>query len=148
MKTEAVSFCGNYLCSRCAYHRGVFVEYAKNLYALSQDYKSLRLIAEAAEVFNFDEFLKGLKWLASQTEPCKGCRRGGGWSWWPDCPVRICCTEKQVDLCYQCQEFPCTKLTSGPLKERLQRFIDANHQIQQLGLQAWIVELKKKYSRE
>ena len=147
MKPEAVSFCGTYLCSQCAYHRGTIVQQAQKLYALSQDYKSLKLIAALTKAFDYDEFVKGLEWLASQIEPCKGCRMGGGWSWWPDCPVRICCSEKQVDFCYQCSEFPCTKLTCGPLKERLQRFIDVNRQIQERGLQAWIEELEKKYSR-
>ena len=148
MDEQSISYCGNYLCSRCAYHRGLFVKPAKRLLELTKRYKSLRLIAGLEQSFDFDEFLKGVEWLGSQDQPCKGCRQGGGWSWWPDCPIRICCEERHVEFCYQCQEFPCLLLTTGPLKERLQRFIDANRQIQRRGLKFWTQELKKKYEGE
>lgn len=148
MESEAVSYCGKYLCARCAYHRGLFVEPAKRLVELAQRYQSLRLIAGNIKTFDFDDFLKGLEWLASQDKACKGCKLGGGWSWWPDCPVRTCCAEKQLDFCYLCQDFPCEKLTTGPLKERLLQVIEANRQIQQHGLERWVQELKGKYEGE
>jgi hypothetical protein len=148
MTDHSVSYCGNYLCSQCAYHRGLFVKPAQRLVALAQRYQSLRLIVGLEKPFDFDEFMTGLEWLAAQEQPCKGCRQGGGWSWWPDCPIRTCCVEQQVEFCYQCPEFPCTKLTTGPLKDRLQRFVEANRQIEQKGLQWWIRELEKKYADE
>ena len=74
-------------------------------------------MADVYNTCNFGEFLKGLRWLASQEQACQGCRFGGGWFWWPDCPVRDCCIEKNVDFCYQCNEFPCRKLQEAPDKE-------------------------------
>jgi hypothetical protein len=148
MESESVSYCGKYLCSQCAYHRGLFVEAAKRLVELAQRYQSLRLIAGNVKTFAFDDFLKSLEWLASQDTPCKGCRQGGGWSWWPDCPVRTCLADKHLDFCYQCPDFPCNRLLTGPLKERLQQVIDANRQIQEQGLERWAEELKKKYTGE
>ena len=148
MSELPVSYCGNYLCSQCAYHQGVFVEPAKRLLELAKRYQSLRLIAGLEKSFDFDEFIKGLEWLGSHDQPCKGCRQGGGWSWWPDCPIRTCCEKRQVAFCSQCPDFPCKTLTTGPLKERLSRFVEANQQIQQKGLSGWIRELKKKYEGE
>ncbi len=148
MKDQPVSYCGNYLCSHCAYHRGAFVAPAKQLWKLAQRYQSLRLIAETQTTFDFDEFMKGLEWLATQEVPCRGCRKGGGWSWWPDCPIRSCCEQQKVEFCYQCSAFPCEKLTEGPLKTRLQRFVNANRQIQERGINFWVEKLKEKYAGE
>lgn len=35
---------------------------------------------------------------------CVGCRHGGGDA---DCHQRKCCTERGLDGCWQCEEFPC-----------------------------------------
>ncbi len=148
MDAKSVSYCARYLCSLCGYHRGIFTEPAKRLYNLAQSYKSLRLIAGLDKTFDFDEFMKGLEWLASHEEPCKGCHMGGGWSWWPDCPVRICCAGKGIDFCYHCPEFPCNTLKEEPLKERKQIVIKANQQLRQVGLKKWIQKLKKQYEGE
>ncbi|MGD2142006.1 MAG: DUF3795 domain-containing protein [Candidatus Bathyarchaeota archaeon] len=95
-----ISCCGRYHCASCAYYKGKIVEEAKNLKAYVDDYQSLSLIAKAHAACDFDAFKEGLNWLASQEDPCRGCRFGGGWSWWPDCPVRDCIIEKGLDFCY------------------------------------------------
>lgn len=140
-----ISYCGKYYCAFCDYHKGTIVKDAKNLLAFAERYGSLRLIANNNNVCNFDEFLKALKWLASQDTPCKGCRFGGGWSWWGDCPVRDCCIEKGVNFCYQCQDFPCEKLNEEPLLDRKKAMIEANNQIKIKGIESWMQQLKKKY---
>ena len=142
MDRKYVSYCGYYYCALCGYHTRVLVDAAARLLETMKGYTSLRLIAEATDGVDFDAFMSGLEWLASQEQPCKGCRLGGGWSWWSDCPVRTCCVEKQVEFCYQCQEFPCKTLTEGSLQDYLQRFVDANQHIQRIGLKQW---MKKRY---
>lgn len=37
-------------------------------------------------------------------EQCAGCRNGGGAK---DCHQRICCVEKGLDGCWECETFPC-----------------------------------------
>ena len=37
---------------------------------------------------------------------CKGCRDGGGS---PECFQRTCCTDRQIEGCWQCADFPCDK---------------------------------------
>lgn len=78
--TQYISYCGKYYCASCDYHKGTIVKVARTLLAFAERYGSLKLIADSNNVCNFDEFIKGLKWLASQEKPCKGCRFGGGWS--------------------------------------------------------------------
>jgi hypothetical protein len=46
--------------------------------AYAEKYGSLRLIAEYVGSYDFDEFMRGLRWIASREELCWGCRRGGG----------------------------------------------------------------------
>jgi hypothetical protein len=140
-----ISYCGKYYCAFCDYHKGTIVEAAKNLLVLAERYGSLRLIADANNACDFDEFMKGLGWLASQEQPCKGCRFGGGWSWWGDCPVRGCCIQKGVDFCYQCEEFPCKKLREEPLLKRKKEMIEAANQIKSLGIESYMQRLKKRY---
>ena len=144
---QFISWCGRYYCALCAYHRGTIVSGARSLLKLVERYGSLKLIANNSNICNFDEFLRGLRWLASQREPCKGCRFGGGWSWWPDCPVRDCCIQKDVDFCYQCEEFPCQKLRTEPLLERKQAIREANDQIKILGIDTHFRKLKEQYEQ-
>jgi hypothetical protein len=144
---QFVSYCAKYCCALCAYHRGTIVNAAQSLLELVERYGSLRLIAGSSNACSFDEFLRGLRWLASQRTPCEGCRFGGGWSWWPDCPVRECCTQKGVDFCYQCEDFPCQALGTEPLLERKQAIIDANNQIKTLGIEEYSRRLKARYEQ-
>ena len=144
-ESRYISYCGKYYCAFCDYHKGTIVEAAKTLLAFAERYGSLRLIADANNACDFDEFMKGLGWLASQEQPCKGCRFGGGWSWWGDCPVRDCCTQKGVDFCYQCEDFPCKKLREEPLLKRKKEMIEASNQIKSLGIESYMQRLKKRY---
>jgi len=144
---EYISCCGKYYCAFCDYYKGTIVKAAKNLLAYTERYGSLRLISEANNACSFDEFMKGLRWLASQEKPCKGCRFGGGWSWWPDCPVRDCCIPKGVDFCYQCEDFPCKKLKEEPLLNRKKAIIEANKKIKTIGIEHWMALLEKKYEQ-
>lgn len=58
------------------YHRGTIVEAARGLLAYAEKYGSLRLIAEYAGAYDFDEFMRALRWIASREAPCRGCRMG------------------------------------------------------------------------
>jgi len=120
---------------------------AKNLLYYVERSGSLRLIAEVQNGFNYDEFVKGLKWLASQDKPCKGCRSGGGWSWWPDCPVRDCVIQKELDFCYQCSDFPCEKLKQEPLSAHKKAIIEANNQLKSMGIEKYAKQLIERFRK-
>jgi len=142
-KYEHVSRCGRYYCPMCDYFRGGKVRAAKNLLYFVERSGSLRLIAQDQKACNFNEFLKGLRWLASQDKPCKGCRSGGGWSWWPDCPVRDCTAQRGLDFCYQCADFPCKKLKQEPLLPYKTAIIETNNRIKKIGIERHVEQLKE-----
>ena len=142
---QYLSCCGRFYCAYCSYHKGTRVEAAKNLLRVTESSSSLRLTADSQNACDFDEFMKGLRWLASQNEPCRGCRFGGGWSWWPDCPVRDCTIQKGVNFCFECANFPCKKLTKEPLLEYKKTIIEANHQMKTIRIDDWIKQVKRKY---
>lgn len=131
----------------CSYFKGTKAKAAKNLLWSVERSRSLRLIAEGQKACDFDEFMKGLRWLASQDEPCKGCRFGGGWSWWPDCPVRDCTIQKGFDFCYQWSDFPCRKLKEGPLVEFKRTIVAANNQLKTVGIEDHLEALRAEYQR-
>ena len=140
-----ISRCGKYYCAFCDYHKGTIVEASKNLLFFAEKYGSLRLIVDSNSACDFDEFLKGLSWIASHDKPCRGCRFGGGWSWWSDCPVRDCTIQKSIDFCYQCEDFPCQRLKTEPLLERKKAIIETNKQIKTLGIKEYSGKLRKRY---
>lgn len=41
---------------------------------------------------------------------CKGCRLQGGCTIQTDCETLACVQEKGIDFCYQCDDFPCSRL--------------------------------------
>jgi hypothetical protein len=42
---------------------------------------------------------------------CDGCNAGGRmFIWCNDCPIRICCREKELENCAYCDEYICDKL--------------------------------------
>ena len=142
---EYVSCCGRYYCLLCDYFRGGKVQMAKNLLYYVERSSSLRLIAESQNVRNYDEFVEVLKWLASQDEPCRGCRFGGGWSWWPDCPVRGCVVQRELDFCYQCLDFPCKKLKEEPLLAHKKTIIEANKRLKDMGVERYAKQLIERF---
>ncbi|NHI83061.1 MAG: DUF3795 domain-containing protein [Candidatus Thorarchaeota archaeon] len=143
-----ITVCGQRLCTQCDYHKGTIVDAAKRLLEFVEKYQSLGLIVKTSTDYDYEQFTKLTQWLASQDKPCKGCRQGGGWSWWPDCPVRDCCLSKGLDFCFQCDEFPCNKLLEGPLIERRKRIIRVNEQIKSLGMDEWLKRLHEFYRKQ
>jgi hypothetical protein len=118
---------------------------AKNLLYYVERSGSMRLVAESQNVGNYDEFVKILKWLASQDKPCKGCRFGGGWSWWGDCPVRDCVIQKGLQFCHQCSDFTCSKLKEEPLLTHKKAIIEANNQMRSVGIERYAKQLIEKF---
>lgn len=54
----------------------------------------------------YADFEEMLDYLAS--ENCKGCRNEQC-KLFKNCGIRACHEKKQVDFCYQCDEFPCSR---------------------------------------
>ena len=59
----------------------------------------------------YPDFKEMLDYFAS--ENCKGCRNEQC-KLFKDCGVRGCHQEKQIDFCYQCDQFPCDRTNFDP----------------------------------
>jgi len=85
---------------------------------------------------------------------CKGCRQQDGAHWHlpPEgCTTLICAKEKGVDLCCDCDDFPCMLL--APIADGAERFphnlkVFNLCRIKEVGIERWIEdagEIRKNY---
>jgi len=126
---ELVAYCGIY-CRLCDYFTGRIRDSARDLLAIAEKHAELKLFAETAKAFDYENLVESLKWLSKEMSPCVGgCKGGGGWE---DCPFRKCCSEKGLRFCYECSEFPCEVLEKYPKR------IEELSQIKQIKLENWI----------
>lgn len=128
-ESELVAYCGIY-CRLCDYYTGRIRDSARNLLEIVKSHGELKLFADTAKAFDFENFVKGLEWISDEISPCVGgCRGGGGWG---DCPLRKCCIEKGVKFCYECNNFSCETLKNFPKR------VDELDEIKKIGLESWI----------
>lgn len=100
-RVNEVAYCGAY-CRTCYWYNGELRDTAEH---------SLILVKGHLEVAGWIDYkggdskatMKGLEILSKST--CSfNCKGGGGWS---GCPVRKCCTAKDIEFCFECTDFPC-----------------------------------------
>jgi len=86
--------------------------------------------------FDFKQFTMGLEWFVENAK-CPGCRQGGGPPW---CEVRKCCFEKELSICFECEEFPCSKFKEYADPDTMDRY----KRFMEIGLEKWVVEQAQK----
>ena len=75
---------------------------------------------------------------------CRGCRTEGGCTFLETpCPTRACVTERELQFCSQCDDFPCARLM--PSRDGADRYphnikLYNLCRIQAVGLQRWAEE--------
>lgn len=75
------------------------------------------------------------------SENCKGCRKENC-KLFKNCGVRSCHQEKNVDYCFECDDFPCNR---SNFDEHLQkRWIQLNERIRETGIEEYYAETKDK----
>lgn len=128
-ESELVAYCGIY-CRLCDYYTGRIRDSAKDLREVVKRHSELKLFADTAKAFDFENFVKGLEWVSSEFSPCVGgCKGGGGWR---ASPLRKCCIERGVEFCYECSGFPCETLKKFPKR------VDELNEIKKMELESWI----------
>ncbi|MCK5114278.1 MAG: DUF3795 domain-containing protein [Phycisphaerae bacterium] len=126
-----VTYCGLY-CKLCA-----------QLARIPQQASTLRdTMKEGGWEFFGEQCLPGFKnfWeylakVIQAGEQNSGCRGGCGN---PDCKVRICAREKDIELCSACEEFPCEKMQW--LVDLYPNLVADGKRQQAVGLEQWIQE--------
>ena len=131
-KHGLVAPCGDY-CGGCAQYNGLAVALAKHLRQLADLY-GFQFRSHGS--FDFTEFLKGLEWFVSNAT-CPGCEEGGGPQW---CQAKVCCVERGLLVCFECDEFPCSKIEEVADQDTMDRY----RRFQELGLKAWADEQRQR----
>ena len=85
----------------------------------------------------YPDFKEMLDYLAS--ENCQGCRHEQC-KLFKACGVRSCHQEKNIDYCYECDEFPCQK--TGFDEHLHARWIKLNELIREVGIEQYYAETK------
>jgi hypothetical protein len=85
----------------------------------------------------YPDFKEMLDYLVSKN--CQGCRHEQC-KLFEDCGVRPCHQEKNIDYCYECDEFPCNK--TGFDEHLHARWIKLNERIREVGIEEYYAETK------
>lgn len=133
-KRNEVGYCGCY-CRTCHWYSDALRKPAAQLLDLVKaNFEVAGWIN--AKGGNSKETLKGLE-ILSKSACAFNCKGGSGWT---GCPVRECCSTKEVDFCFECTEFPCdtwdekgkhSNVFNEAKKERLQK-------MKEIGVEEWI----------
>ena len=133
-----VAYCGLY-CELCA-HRNRIPQQAKQLQKSLHEEGMDDWYQYIPEMKNtFPTFWQFLKKLASLN--CT-CRTGGGP---PDCKIRQCAKQKDIEVCPECKEYPCTLIKT--LAEHYPTLIQDGKRLQKLDLEKWVKEQKERAKR-
>ncbi len=133
-----VTYCGLY-CGLCAQRTNV-----------PKQARQLRISLHEEgfdDFYKFDPYLKQVfpvfwRYLNKlETMRCS-CRAGGGD---PKCPIRDCARERGIDVCPQCEKYPCKLIVS--LSQRYPILIEDGYRLQQVGITKWIKEQKERSKR-
>jgi len=86
--------------------------------------------------FDFKHFIMGLEWFI-QNAQCLGCRQGGGPAW---CEVKKCCSAKGLQLCFECEDFSCSKIKDVADPDTMDRY----KRFKKIGFEKWVKEQTQK----
>jgi len=87
----------------------------------------------------YGEFKEMLSYFASVG--CKGCRLEKC-KLFKSCKVRDCHEQKNVDFCFQCNEFPCNNTGFDPHLHK--RSVAINQRMKEVGVEKYYEEIKDK----
>ena len=78
---------------------------------------------------------------------CEGCLSGVRAAPCRDCEIRDCATERGVDWCSQCDDFPCQLITGFNNDEfaHHSEVLDNIRRQQEIGVSAWVEEQEKRW---
>jgi len=128
---ELVASCSDY-CGSCGQYNGLIRETAIQMKEFTDLYG---FEFRSKGLFDFEQFIKGLEWFIENAK-CPGCQQGGGPTW---CEVKKCNLIKELRICFECGEFPCSKIkyVSDPdIMDRYKRF-------KEIGFEKWVEEQRQ-----
>lgn len=88
---------------------------------------------------DFMQFWATLNRLADFDKTCPDCRGGCGD---PGCNIRKCATDREVELCPFCEQYPCKHISE--LAQRYPNLIGDGERLKKIGVEAWIEEQEER----
>jgi predicted RNA-binding Zn-ribbon protein involved in translation (DUF1610 family) len=80
---------------------------------------------------------------------CFGCKSGQVAIFCTDCEIKACAEDKQLDFCFQCDEFPCARMIEFRDDEKYpyhQVVFNSLEDIRQKGIDTWLKEQDARWS--
>lgn len=133
-KLKLVTYCGLY-CDLC----GQRARIAPQADALRESMAKEGYEFWGKEIAGFTDFWRFLTNLADPEKACPGCRQDGGP---PFCTIRKCAREKGLELCVDCEEYPCRRIHA--IAEGYPTLLSESKRIKKIGIDAWIEEQKQR----
>jgi hypothetical protein len=128
-----ITYCGAY-CGLCARYHGytAFREAISMVSEIADAHGFQYWMPGAVKDFDYTEFRKGLAFFSDAESwlVCRNCCKGGDGR--PDCPMRNCCQERGLDICFACSDFPCNKVAWNP------NMIKRAEEYKKLGKDEWL----------
>jgi len=108
---KLITYCGLYEGCCARWHENLtFAKLASALVELMDAHGLHHWMLEDVQEFDYSEFRKGLHFFAQKQGwfVCKrGCKKGDGN---PRCEISECCQGRGLELCFDCGDFPCSKV--------------------------------------
>lgn len=137
-----ITYCGVYG-GCCARYIGytAFREAARLLAEVADSHGFQFWMPGEVKEFDYAEFRKGLDFFGRDDTwlVCRECCRGGGVGP-PDC-VRDCCVEHGVDVCFDCEEYPCERVEGD------EAMLERGEEYHRLGRDEWLRRAEEKAVR-
>jgi hypothetical protein len=139
LANDLVTHCGVY-CGYCGrWHENAVVTcLATELAELVDSHGYQAWMPTAVKEFDYDGFRRALGFFSKKDSwlICyKGCKHGDGR---PNCEIRDCCRERRVDLCFECEEFPCDVVKGN------KRMVESAREYKKIGKEKWLSQQVKK----
>ncbi|MEJ2252401.1 MAG: DUF3795 domain-containing protein [Candidatus Lokiarchaeota archaeon] len=84
-----------------------------------------------------EDLVKKFKGMWDNVKPedfhCDTCKGNLSLCWTEKCEIRDCCTEKKIEFCSQCNQFPCEVLKNWSKKS--ERYAEALERLYNIGYQ-------------
>ena len=130
---DMIRCCGGF-CGTCARSTSytAFREAAAILAELTDAHGFHHWMPDAIKEFSYNEFRKALDFFADPdswlvcNNACKGSKNG------PPFCVRECCKQHNIDICFECHEFPCDKV------EPFEGIGEEAEEYRKLGREKWL----------
>ncbi|MBN2332984.1 MAG: DUF3795 domain-containing protein [Deltaproteobacteria bacterium] len=91
------------------------------------------------------EKLAGAYGVTPEQVACSGCLSDNRFGYCQTCGIRTCVTDKKIDGCHQCDDFPCRLIEAFPVPVGKKVILRAVPERKKLGDEQWVAAEEKRY---